>query len=395
MLDRFPAVSETFVAHELLELRRQGEEVDIWACRGREPGEPVHVAAAALAKEAQYVPRGLRGAATLAAAAVGALARNPRRALPALWWCARARPLERGALRAFAEGALIASQTRGVDRVHAHFAHHSASVAHVVARLSGSGFSFTGHARDIFEVVPARLLRRKISASRFAAGTTEASAAFLRGLAAPEARDKVLVVRNGIDPRLFDVAPRRNGGPPLVLTVARLVPKKGIDVVVDAARVLASRDVPFRWEVIGDGPLRNRLESHVRSAGLAGRLRFSLARDDDYVRSRYAEATVFVLPCRETPTGDRDALPVAIAEAMAAGVPVVSTPVAGVPELVADGVSGRLVPPDDPVATATAVEAVLADPDLRERLATGARTAAAAHNLEACVRRLRRAFEAT
>jgi glycosyltransferase involved in cell wall biosynthesis len=253
-------------------------------------------------------------------------------------------------------------------------------------------FSFTGHARDIFELTPASLLAEKMSRARFVVAVSEFTREYLRGIARPIHRDKVVVVRNGLNASSFKPRGVEPNGVPLLLSVGRLVEKKGHDTMLEAGVLLRDRGLAFRIEVIGEGPLRVQLEETIRRLGLNGQVALLGSRDHGEVRAAYDRAHVFVLPCRQTSVGDRDGLPVAIVEAMAVGVPVVSTPVAGIPELVRDDISGILVPPDDPARLADAVERVLSDAALRSRLIAGGRAVASRYNLPESVTRLRRLF---
>jgi glycosyltransferase involved in cell wall biosynthesis len=388
VVDRFPAVSETFVLHELAELCRQGEDVRIVSRRPADPRDPVHPGTAPLVERTLTLPRSSR---PLAAAAVRLLVRSPRRAAPALVWCIRGRVVEREAVRVFGEAAYVLPRVGSFDHAHAHFAHGSASLAQVLGRLHDRPYSFTAHARDVLLARP-RMLTRKLARCAFAVAPSEFIASRLRGLADESSR--VVVVRNGVPKDEDGHEPGPKEEPPLVLSVARLVPKKGLDLALRAAALLAERRVEARWEFVGDGPLRGELASLAERLGLDGRVVFSGSRDHAWVRRRLRAATLFVLPARVTADGDSDALPAAIVEALAAGVPVVTTDVGGIGEVVVDGVSGRLVRPDDAEAVADAVEELLRDDALRERLAAAAPGATLEYDLAASAERLRDLFRA-
>jgi glycosyltransferase involved in cell wall biosynthesis len=395
VLKRFPKFSETFVLQELRELQRQGEDVHVFALLPPHAHEPRHEGVAEVLARTRYLPVGRARWPLLAAAALAALVRAPRRAWPALWWCVGWSVRERriSHLRRFAEAAWISSRfPAGAGHIHAHFAHGPATVALLLARLTGRSFSFTGHARDIFTLVGPMLLRAKAREARFVVAVSEYTRAHVAAQLDPADRGKVVVVRNGVDRDRLAAGGREPDGVPLLLAVSRLVEKKGIDTLVDACGLLAARGVDFRCEVIGEGALRRALEDRQRGVGVDGRVALVGSRDSAAVREAYRRATLFVLPCRRDRTGDQDGLPVSIVEALAAGVPVVTTPVSGIPEAVRDGVSGVLVAPDDAAALADAVAALLADPARCAALADGGRAAAVAYDLEDCVARLRRLF---
>jgi glycosyltransferase involved in cell wall biosynthesis len=204
----------------------------------------------------------------------------------------------------------------------------------------------------------------------------------------------VVVVRNGIDRSRF--SPRTEepvGRPPLVLSVGRLVQKKGHETLVRACGLLASRGVAFDCQIVGEGPLRERLMELAEDVRIDGRLVLSGSLSHPEVRAAYDRSVVFVLPCRRSNRGDQDGLPVAIVEAMSVGVPVVATPLSGIPEVVRHLESGLLVLPEDPGALAAAIEELLANRVLRDRLRGGGWEVAAGFDLSACVERLRSLFQ--
>ena len=339
VLDRFPVLSETFVVREVRGLLAAGDDVVVYARRGGEPG----------------VADDLRE-----------LVVRPRRALA------------RGALRVAGEAAWLAKAVRA-DRAHAHFAFGSASVALLYGRLTGVPASFTAHAHDLYGGVGDRALRRNVALAAWAAAPSEHGARSLRDRAAPRDRHKVVVQRNGVDRDAVEAGPPDM--PPRVIGIGRLVEKKGFDVLVRAA---AGLDANVDVEIVGNGPQRARLEALA-----GGRVRFSGALSHDEALARLRGASAFVLPCRELASGDRDGLPVALVEAMSAGVPVVTTPVGGIPELVRNGETGVLVAPDDDAALAAAITHMLADPG---DLAAAGRAATEPWDAERCIAALRARF---
>ncbi|HYY06565.1 MAG TPA: glycosyltransferase [Candidatus Limnocylindria bacterium] len=392
---RFPKVSETFVLEEMRELRRQGETVTSLSISPPYQDEPLHPGAEELALGTAYVPEGLRRFFVLTAAALRTLSTSPRRAAPALWWsllwAARDRTIEH--LKRFGEAAYLRRRVpRSAEHIHAQFAHSPASVALILARLTGLPFSFTGHAKDIFELVSPRLLQDKMAEARFVVAVCEYARRHLECVARREDRSKIVVVRNGIDRARFTRRRAEPTGVPLVLSVSRLVEKKGLDTLVEACADLAERGLEFRCEIVGDGPGRARLEEKAETLRVTDRFSIAGHRDHDAVREMYERAAVFALPCKRTRSGNQDALPVAIVEALSVGVPVVTTAIAGIPEIVRDGKSGLLVEPRDHRGLAEAIRRALSDGELRTRLADGGARAAEPFALADCVQRLRGLF---
>jgi glycosyltransferase involved in cell wall biosynthesis len=393
---RFPKVSETFILQEIREVARQGDEVTLCSLRLPLPGDPWHPGADELAAGTIYIPAGRWRALRLVAAAVATIARAPRPALPALAWALRWAVQDRHFrhLKRFTEACWLHGRVPdGIDHIHAHFGHAPATVALILARLRGRPFSFTGHANDIFVKPCPGLLKAKIAEARFVAAVAEDGQEYMANTARAHDRKKIAVVRNGVDHSRFSPrAAEPQNGVPVVLAVGRLAPVKGLETLVDACAMLAARGVEFRCEFVGDGDLRIPLAGRVQALEIEDRVRFTGALDHDGVREAHERATVFALPCRVTESGRRDGLPCAIVEAMAVGVPVVTTPVSGIPEIVRDGESGLLVPPDDPGALAEALERLISDPALRARLVRGGREVAAGFDLVTWVAGLRRLF---
>ena len=158
-----------------------------------------------------------------------------------------------------------------------------------------------------------------------------------------------------------------------MVAICRLVEKKGFDDLLTALATLRSEGAPVTAVLVGEGPLRDRLQERAATSGLQDALQLRGALRQEEVLDLVRRATVFALPCVVAADGDRDALPTVLLEAMALGTPVVSTRVPGVPEMVDDGTSGLLVAERDPAALARALSAVLSEPDRSARLADAAR----------------------
>jgi glycosyltransferase involved in cell wall biosynthesis len=186
--------------------------------------------------------------------------------------------------------------------------------------------------------------------------------------AAEEAR--VQTARVGIPMDLFRVEPAPpHDGPIRLLCVARFFEKKGIDTLVDACALLRERGVAFACTLHGDGPLREALAAQIARLDLARLVHLGESIPQEEVAGAMREAHIFVMPCRQDRTGDMDGIPTVFMEAMATGRPVISCAVSGIPELVRDGDTGLLVPPDDAAALADAIDRLARDDVLRLRLA--------------------------
>jgi glycosyltransferase involved in cell wall biosynthesis len=268
-------------------------------------------------------------------------------------------------------------ESRDVRHLHAHYAHGSATVAWLASLITGIPFSFTAHAKDVYsdELNPAGLLRRKLTAARFAVTCTGAGAEHLRAVAPQE---RVHVVYHGLNDDLARLAHRapRNGsrnGSLRLLGVGRLVEKKGFDVFVEACAELRRRDIPFAATIAGpDGPHGPAIRNLIAEHGLEEALSLAGPLSQRELFDEYTRADALCLPCRVVGT-DRDGIPNVLVEAMACGTPVVTTGISGIPELVSDGVNGLLVEPDDPTAIASAIARLDSDRRSAERLGSAAR----------------------
>jgi colanic acid/amylovoran biosynthesis glycosyltransferase len=223
----------------------------------------------------------------------------------------------------------------------------------------------TAHARGIYHVDHTPRLRRRLEGVDAVVAVSRFDATHLASLlpATP-----VRYVPNGLQP-VPGLAPRPDGS---VLCLARLVEDEGLEVLIEAVSLLDGPATP-RLEIIGDGPLRDELETTARRLGVAARVAFLGTRTSTEAEAAYRRAAVFALPCRVGRDGDREGLPTALIEALAHGLPVISTDVAGIPEAVQHGHTGLLVPPDDAEALATAIRKLLDDPVLAARLGDNGR----------------------
>jgi len=363
VLKRYPQLSQTFVVRELTELERTGLEVGIEALGPQATG-PEHPEVADVRARVRYLPRrpklrdrGVRGVHLRLAL------RQPRR------WVRTALAARRaGELRRFAQAGLVADRVRreGWTQIHAHFASAAAEVARDAAALAGVPYTVTAHAKDIFHESHAPHLVRRVGA---AAAVVTVSGFNVEHLVATLPHDRVVHVPNGV--ALEPAAPVPARGP--VLCVARLVPKKGVDTLLHAVADLADTQPDLRVELAGGGELSDELAALAARLGIADRVAFLGALSSTEIDAAYRRASMFVLPCRIDADGDRDGMPTVILEAMSRGLPVVSTEIIGIPEVIVHGRTGLLVPPDDAGALASAIDKLWSDPDLARDLGTAAR----------------------
>lgn len=374
VVSRFPLISETFILGEILELERLGLRVEVFSLL-RERAPVRHAEAEALAARCVYASGSARA---LAAAQLHWLGRRPGAYLRAWWRALRGNVRSpRFLLRApmaVAAGALFAreAERRGVERLHAHYATHTALAAYVAHQLGGLPYSFTTHAHDIY--VDRTMLDEKLRAASFVVAISDYNRRLLEELYGEDARGRISVVHCGIQPELF--APREQ---PLrrnaleMLCVASLQDYKGHPYLVDACALLRERGVPFRLRLVGEGEDRPAIEAQIAGLGLGDAIELLGALPRDRVAALLREADVLVLPSVVTASGKKEGLPVALMEALAMEVPVVATDISGIPELVEDGRTGLLVPERDAAALAAALERVWHEPDAARAMAAAGR----------------------
>lgn len=365
VLTMFPRFSETFILNEVLALEADGVDVHILSLRTPDDGR-FHAALGELSAPVTYVTRTPK-ASTLWAALGRAYARLPQLADPELAAAVLALGAEEG-IAALEVAAAAVEQD--LDHLHAHFANTPATVARVAARIAGIGYSLTAHAKDIFhDGLDADALQANLSEAAAVVTVSEFHVAFLRELC-PIAN--VVRIYNGLDLARFAFRTGERASR-TVAAVGRLVPKKGFDVLIEAAALLVGAGDPLRVRLVGAGAEEARLRELAERLGVAHRVEFCGPLPQDRMKEVVASATVFAAPCVVAGDGNRDGLPTVLLEALAVGTACVATPVTGIPEAVADRVTGRLVPESDPSALAHALRELLDDPGERDAYARAGR----------------------
>ena len=369
----YPRATDTFIQREAAALRALGVEVATFSIRPTDPGHHVGPEQKAEAARTFCVqPAALRPG-RLARAHLRAFASAPLRYLRAVALALRsAAPGASGLvyqLFYFAEAGVLAQELRriGAFHLHNHFGNSSCSVAMLASALSGVPYSYTLHGpAELFDPMRWRI-DLKIARAAFVACISN----FARSqgmLFADQAHwPRMHVVHCGVDPALYAGAPRPAGAAPTLLFVGRLAAIKGLAVLLEAVAALRPRHPDLRLALVGDGPDRTALAAQAARLGIADAVEFTGYLSQTAVAARLAEADVFVLP------SFAEGVPVVLMEALAAGRPVVATRVAGVAELVEDGVAGFLIPPGDPAPLADRLQRLLSDPALRARLGAGGR----------------------
>jgi glycosyltransferase involved in cell wall biosynthesis len=382
VLRSFPRLSQTFVLRELLALEAIGLQLVVVAIT--DPSEPfAQDEVARLDAPVVYLDRPAGwGAAVRDHLEV--LVRRPFRYLGALARVARGRQIDQGYVAAsrmhcFRQGVRLARLLLGgrigrVEHLHAHFAHDPAFVAMLAGGLTGTPFSFTAHARDIYQVAPG-VIAARIEAAAAVVTICQANVDYLTRVA-PAQSTKLHLIYNGIDLDAYPGghAPASNAVP-LIVSVGRIVEKKGFGDLLAALSLVEQSGRPFTCEIYGDGPLQEELGAAVQRLGLGAHVTLAGSQTQAAIRRALARADIFAITPFVTDDGDRDGIPTVILEAMASRVPVVSTRVVGVGEAVADGRTGLLCEPRDIAAIAANLSRLLDDPAVRDRMGTAGRQA--------------------
>lgn len=372
LVKTWPKLSETFILEEVLGLERAGVALQLYALQA--PMDEIqHDALDRVAAPVHYLPPAtLRHSPALLGAQLREALRAPLRYARALGAAVRRRRIGD-----FLRAAWLADHLRreGIEHLHTHFISSPADIAEGVGAL-GIPFSISAHAKDIYLSREADLAR-KLRAARFTVTCTEYNRQTLAALA-PDAI--VHRMYHGVDAQRF--APTLRAAvvtPPLILAVGRLREKKGYDLLIEACRHLHAAGRRFRCEIVGYGDQAAALRAQIRQAGLASHIRLAGKLPREEVIARYAQARVFVQPSRIGADGDRDGIPNVVLEAMAMGLPVVSTRVSGIPEVVHHDGTGLLVAPERPAELAAAIVRLLDDPPLSETLAAAGRALVTRH----------------
>ncbi len=375
VLKMFPRLSETFILNEILELERQGVSLHIFSLK--RPVDAVsHPQVKSVRSPITYLPEELHHEPIRVLQGQMVVLLQHRREY---WHTLRhlIRGSRRGAFRSsllrFCQACCLIREMGDIRHLHAHYANIPAKVALIAHRIAGVAYSITTHAKDVFQgnQLTSPKLHERMRRARFVVANSRFSAACLR--AAVNEELAVHPIYNGIDLNAF---PRRNTEPvePLILSVGRLVEKKGFADFIEACRLLKEKGLNFRCEIVGTGRLAGAVKEQIRNCGVQQHIRMVGPLPQQELRALLERAMIFALACIEAPDGDRDILPNVLKEAMAVGVAVVTTHLDGIEELVEHGRTGLLVAPGDPNGLAASIELLLGDRQLRESLAARART---------------------
>ncbi len=380
ILKGYPRISETFIAQEISLLEERGIPIEIYALRGARETlrHPVHKKIRA---EVFYPPEvnayfsivawlgffysfvfSFTG---LSEALLHVFQQKSwkkfRKALSQLFracWLIWKRDIGKG---------------RSIPHLHSHFLHSPTEMTFYLSKITGATYSISAHAKDIYTSEPREILER-VSSSQFLMTCTHFNWQSICDIVGKSQESKIFEVYHGVNLEAF----RRKSEFPeqpnrVLITVARLVEKKGYPDVLRALRLLRDRGLVLQYEIYGDGEDRAVIENTIRELRLEAQVKIHGTVSQPEVIAAYETAGVFVLGSKETASGDRDGIPNSMAEAMAMELPVVATNVSGIPELLENEVTGLLVAPSAPHEIASAIERIYGNPGLGRKLGKRAR----------------------
>jgi glycosyltransferase involved in cell wall biosynthesis len=409
----YPRLSQTFIANEIAALEALGLHLHLFPIT--DPHEPlVQEQVADIRAPVDYLEAALgRGRAAVLADHLGCALAAPLRYLKALFYVWRRADLDAGYHAAsryecFAQALYLARLLRRERRagrpiahLHAHFAHDPTLIALLVKMLTDVPYSFTAHARDLVQIGRRALVERIEQASAVIT-CSGVNIAYIDEVVPLPLRAKVRLIHHGVNLSGFAPLAEQQGAtaadrdpsqPPLILSVGRLVEKKGFPDLLRACDMLKRAGRQFRCAIYGEGPLERELAAMIDALNLSDTVSLAGSCSQRELIAVLQRADLFALAPFVTADGDRDGIPNVLVEAMACGVPVVSTRAAGIPELVRHDENGLLVEPRDVSGLAAALTALLEDRSLRERLgAAGRQTVVESFDLRAAARQIAALF---
>ncbi len=375
IMSRFPKLTETFVLYEMLELRRMNFRVVVLPLR-LEREAAAHPEVQEMADD--LFPAPLFSWRTVAIN-LKWLVRHPLRMIGTFLRAAvgtHGNPnFFAGAVLYFPKAVVFADTVErlGIKHVHAHFATHPALAAWMMHHLCGVSYSFTAHGSDIH--INQQMLRQKTRDAALAVTVSDYNRRFIAERCGEKTAKQFEVIRCGTDLSLFASSekPKTAGAPLQILCIASYGEGKGHSVLIDACACLRDRGISFICRLVGYGPLEKEMVRQIESYGLTEQVIVDGPKPRPEVARMLAEAEVVVLTSIQTRNGRREGIPVALMEGMASGLPVVASRLAGIPELVEEGVSGLLFTPGDAAEAADALERLANEPELRAQMGRAAR----------------------
>jgi colanic acid/amylovoran biosynthesis glycosyltransferase len=379
LIGTYPGLTTTFIDREIKILRRWEVDLQIVAVRRPPDGTP-------LSKDQQELQRGVIYLLPVAswlnfiAAHLYFAFLHPRPYFKTVvYLVTRPHPSLKFRFKTFlhfveAVYAAYLLRRRDFYELHAHFVERAATLALVIGRLLNKPYSVSIHAGpDIF--VEPILLREKIAEARHVVTCTLYNKSHVESIVGRDLSDKISNIHHGLDLSQYQPGPIIVNGKPLVISVGQLVERKGFVQLIRACYTLKNQGYDFSCHIVGRGPQQEELENLINQLALQDTVTLCGALPHEEVIEKYKQAVMFVLPCLKSKSGNMDGIPNVLAEAMVLQIPVISTDVSAIPELLKDQVNGLMVPSEDNAALVAAMARLLDDPGLRQALGKNGRQA--------------------
>lgn len=365
VVKRYPRFSETFIVNEILQHEAAGVDMEIFALR---PSVDTHFQniISEVRAPVNYLPTG-----SVKSKVLWKRCHELAAEFPNLWETLSNTKLATVDEAYQAIELAAAAKAKSISHLHAHFATSAATVSRLAAKIAGIEYSVTMHAKDIFhESVVQKDIRQKIEDAKFVVTVSDFNKQFLTKQFGHS--EKIHRIYNGLDLDLFGFH-KNAQNTRSIISVGRLVPKKGFRYLIDACKILSNQGLDFRCEIIGTGELEEELHEQIARLGMGQQVRLTGPMPQNLVREKIRNATVFAAPCVIGDDGNRDGLPTVITESLAIGTPCISTDVTGIPEIVRHEETGIIVAQENAQELADELRRLLDDQQLCRTLADNSR----------------------
>ena len=375
IISRFPTLTETFIIREIEEVKRKGVEVEIFSLQNRKSNEAIHEGIEELIRHTYYLPYLLSP--FILKPLIFYFTSKTSNTIRALWKIIRTHidnpVLLLKTMVMFPKALAIAYRLRGQNtKIHAHWATIPTTVAWIISELNGCEYTFTAHAWDIFKTDT--MLEEKIIKAKKVITCTGFNKKYLLEKYLHINPEKIVVVYHGLDLKRFAPKKRTPDKHFTILSIGRLTEKKGIHYLLRVCSMLREKGLPFRAHIIYvRGDFEKEIFRLYDSLGLESCVELIPEMSQEKLIHYFENADCFVLPCLVAKTGERDGIPNVILEALAMELPVVSTNISGIPEVIRDGETGLLVSPENTAELANAIERLYSNENLREELGKAGR----------------------
>ena len=373
ILKGYPRISETFISNEILLLERLGFTMHLFPMR--QPREAfTHASVKEIKAEVSYLPTELAdNFRELLVPNILLAKKHPQLFLKTLQLAASGKPTNKLAtLKHLLQAGFMSyyhlTDDSNIGHLHGHFAHSPTSVTRFASSLSGLPYSFTAHAKDIYTSKKEKL-RKRIEEAEFVVTCTRHNKEYLEDVK-KESNTPIHCIYHGIDLNLFTGPTQGNqrSSTHSIFTVARLTTKKGLPTIYRALALLKEKGIAFNHTLIGDGDDRDQIVALIEELRLGDCCTWLGTQTHEQVLKHFKSSDLFVLGCEIAPNGDRDGIPNVLVESLAMGIPALATHISAIPEILVNEKTGLTVPPREPQLMAVAMERLLTDMTLRDRL---------------------------